>query len=140
MRSMNNEPGLFSEREKEVMEHLLQGKSNKQIALALGISASTVEYHLKNVYKKLGVNSRTEAVLRLGKSVGDGDTGELGKSTVETNGGTADNDLQPVSTRRNPVNKMFVLIGGSFLILALIVSSQKLGDEGKKIERYPEQR
>ena len=60
----------FSQREKEVTEVLLQGKSNKQIALALGISASTVEYHLKNIYKKLQVNSRTEAVLRLGKSIG----------------------------------------------------------------------
>lgn len=42
----------LSEREKEVTEFLLQGKSNKQIALALGISTSTVEYHLKNIYKK----------------------------------------------------------------------------------------
>ena len=42
----------FSEREKEVVELLLQAKSNKQIALALGISVSTVEYHLKNVYRK----------------------------------------------------------------------------------------
>jgi len=40
--------GQFSEREKEVTELLLQGKSNKQIALALGVSASTVEYHLTN--------------------------------------------------------------------------------------------
>ena len=62
---------LFSKREKEVVEFLLQGKSNKQIALALGVSQSTVEYHLKNVYKKLQVNSRTEAVLQLGKSIGD---------------------------------------------------------------------
>jgi hypothetical protein len=65
------------------MEHLLQGKSNKQIALALGISASTVEYHLKNVYKKLGVSSRTEAVLRMGKSVGGGGTGELGNPQLK---------------------------------------------------------
>ncbi len=48
----------FSKREKEVIELLLQGKSNKQIALALGVSQNTVEYHLKNIYKKLQVNSR----------------------------------------------------------------------------------
>ena len=75
---MSIDSNQFSEREKEVTGLILQGKSNKQLALALGISASTVEYHLKNVYKKLQVNSRTEAVLRLGKSVGDNITSELG--------------------------------------------------------------
>ena len=111
----------FSEREKQVTELLLQGKSNKQIALALGISASTVEYHLKNVYRKLQVNSRTEAVLRLGKSIGSNVTSELGKSTVEMNGKTADNGVQPISTRRIPVNKMFAIIGGGLLAIALVV-------------------
>lgn len=111
----------FSEREKEVTELLLQGKSNKQIALALGISASTVEYHLKNIYKKLQVNSRTEAVLLLGKSTGSNITHELGKSTVEMNGETIDNGVQPISTRRIPMNKMFTMIVGSLLTLALIV-------------------
>ena len=110
----------FSEREKEVTELLLQGKSNKQIALALGVSASTVEYHLKNIYKKLQVNSRTEAVLRLGKSIGSNITGELGKSTVEMNGETTDNGSQSISTRRNPMNKTFVLIGCGLLVIALV--------------------
>ena len=111
----------FTEREKEVTELLLQGKSNKQIALALGISASTVEYHLNNIYKKLQVNSRTEVVLRLGKSIGRHITGELGKSTVEMNGETTDNGVQPISTRRIPLNKMFVIIGGGLLTIALVV-------------------
>lgn len=61
----------LSKREKEVVELLLQGKSNKQIALALGISDRTVEFHLKNVYAKLQVSSRIEAVLKLGKSTVD---------------------------------------------------------------------
>jgi len=111
----------FSEREKEVTELLMQGKSNKQIAMALGISASTVEYHLKNVYKKLQVNSRTEAVLRLGKSVGGNVTSELGKSTVEMNGKNADNGIQPISTWRISVNKLFAIIGGGILAIAMIV-------------------
>ncbi len=111
----------FSEREKEVTELLMQGKSNKQIALALGISASTVEYHLKNVYKKLGVNSRTEAVLRLGKSIGGHGTGPLGKSTVERKGRAADNDVQPVSTWRFPVGKGFMIISASLLAVACVV-------------------
>jgi DNA-binding CsgD family transcriptional regulator len=110
----------FSKREKEVTELLLQGKSNKLIALTLGISASTVEYHLKNVYKKLQVSSRTEAVLLLGKSTGGSVTGELGKSTVEMNGENTDNGVQPISPRRIPMKKMFAIIGGSLLTITLI--------------------
>jgi DNA-binding CsgD family transcriptional regulator len=60
----------LSKREAEVVDLLLQGKSNKQIALALGISESTVEFHLQNIYAKLQVNSRVEALLKLGKSTG----------------------------------------------------------------------
>ena len=58
---------IFSEREKEVIDLLVQGKSNKQIALQLKVSNRTVEFHLSNIYSKLGVSSRTEAVLLLMK-------------------------------------------------------------------------
>jgi DNA-binding CsgD family transcriptional regulator len=57
----------FTEREKEVVRFLLQGKSNNQIGLLLNISRSTVEFHLGNIYRKLGVGSRTEAILNLPK-------------------------------------------------------------------------
>ena len=53
----------FSEREKDVMDLLLQGMSNKQIAHSLGVSTRTVEFHLSNIYLKLGVKSRSEAIL-----------------------------------------------------------------------------
>ena len=56
----------FSKREKEVIQLLLQGKSNKQIALALNITESTVEFHLNHIYTKLNVNSQAEAILQLG--------------------------------------------------------------------------
>jgi DNA-binding CsgD family transcriptional regulator len=58
----------LGKREKEVAELLLQGKSNKQIAL--GITESTVEFHLKNLYAKLQVSSRAGAISKLGKSTG----------------------------------------------------------------------
>ena len=54
----------FSKREKDVVRLLLRGKSNKQIALELGISNRTVEFHLSNIYAKLGVNSRTVDLTR----------------------------------------------------------------------------
>ena len=58
----------LSGREQEVVEQLLEGKSNKEIAAALHISVRTVEFHLKNVYDKLQVGSRTELVLKLRQS------------------------------------------------------------------------
>jgi DNA-binding CsgD family transcriptional regulator len=57
----------FSQREREVVTLLLQGRSNKQIALSLGITEGTVEFHLTNIYAKLGLASRAEAIIQLGQ-------------------------------------------------------------------------
>lgn len=53
----------LSEREREVLQSLTEGAENKKIAGKLEISVDTVEKHLKNIYRKLGVSSRTEAVV-----------------------------------------------------------------------------
>lgn len=45
----------LSKREQEVLRHLVQLKSNKEIALALNICEKTVEKHLTNIYNKIGV-------------------------------------------------------------------------------------
>lgn len=55
----------FSAREEDVINLLLKGKSNKQIARALHISISTVEFHLGNIYSTLHVSSRSEAIIKL---------------------------------------------------------------------------
>jgi DNA-binding CsgD family transcriptional regulator len=73
----------LSNREREVMKLLLQGKSNKLIALALGITDRTVEFHLNNMYTKFQVSSRVELILKLVNSTGDEKTGKLGFSTVD---------------------------------------------------------
>jgi DNA-binding NarL/FixJ family response regulator len=52
----------LSEKEVEVLGELAQGKSNRQIAQALWLSEQTVKFHLRNVYRKLGVGNRTEAL------------------------------------------------------------------------------
>lgn len=52
----------LSDREREVLEHLAEGKSNKQIARALGISDGTVKVHVANILHKLGAQGRSEAV------------------------------------------------------------------------------
>jgi DNA-binding NarL/FixJ family response regulator len=53
----------LTEREREVLTLLAKGMTNKDIAQTLFLSVRTVEAHLRNVYGKLGVASRTEAVL-----------------------------------------------------------------------------
>lgn len=56
-------PGLdLTEREREVLLLMVDGLSNIQISVRLGVSASTIKSHVSNVLSKLGVASRTEAV------------------------------------------------------------------------------
>jgi DNA-binding NarL/FixJ family response regulator len=50
-------------RELEVLQLLAEGLSNKEIARALGVAPRTVNFHLDNLYSKLGVSSRTEAAI-----------------------------------------------------------------------------
>lgn len=57
-------PEHFSERELEVLKLAAKGMSNKEIAAELSLSVRTVQSHLGNIFDKLGVSSRTEAVLR----------------------------------------------------------------------------
>jgi DNA-binding NarL/FixJ family response regulator len=51
-------------REREILELLAQGLSNRAIAGALGISEHTVKFHLASIYGKLGASTRTGAVRR----------------------------------------------------------------------------
>jgi DNA-binding CsgD family transcriptional regulator len=53
----------FSGRQADVLRLLLQGKSNKLICRELALSESTVKTHLQAVFRKLDVNSRTQAVV-----------------------------------------------------------------------------
>jgi len=53
---------LLSQREKEVLELVAQGLLYKEIAIRLTISAETVKKHLKNIYQKLHVQNKVEAL------------------------------------------------------------------------------
>src|SRR5580765_7080201 len=54
----------LSPREREILELLASGFPNKQIADRLGLTDGTVRWHLRHVYNKLHVRSRTEAALK----------------------------------------------------------------------------
>ncbi|MFY8208669.1 MAG: LuxR C-terminal-related transcriptional regulator [Caulobacter sp.] len=56
----------LSKRQREVLGHLLDGKTNKQIAEALGISLATVKLHVQGILGEAGAKNRTEAVVRFG--------------------------------------------------------------------------
>jgi DNA-binding NarL/FixJ family response regulator len=53
---------LLSEKEIAVLVELCHGHTNKQIAAQLWLSEQTVKFHLRNIYRKLGIKSRTEAL------------------------------------------------------------------------------
>lgn len=55
---------LFTDRELEVLQLIASGMSNKQIAETLGVKLNTVKTHTDNIYGKLGVNRRVQAVSR----------------------------------------------------------------------------
>lgn len=55
--------GALSRREREVLLSLMQGRRNKEIAAALGVSVGTVRTHLRHIFRKLNVSDRTAAVL-----------------------------------------------------------------------------
>ena len=54
---------VLTEREHEVLHHLIEGQSNQDIARQLYISTATVKAHLTAIYSKLGVSSRTQAIV-----------------------------------------------------------------------------
>lgn len=61
----NNELESLTSREREVLENLARGLLYKEVAAELGLSPSTINFHVEAIYRKLHVRTRTEAVLKL---------------------------------------------------------------------------
>lgn len=58
----------LTDRELEVLVALAEGLTNQQTALRLSISVSTLKYHMSNIYRKLGVQTRSEALVLAAKN------------------------------------------------------------------------
>lgn len=69
-RRRSSQPGELTDAETRVAHLALDGLSNKEIATQLVLSVSTVETHLKRIYAKLGINSRTQLSRRIGPARG----------------------------------------------------------------------
>lgn len=57
---LNNSLEKLTEQEQNIAQEILKNKTNKEIAIDMFISVSTVKTHINNLYKKLNVNSREE--------------------------------------------------------------------------------
>ena len=55
--------GGLTPRQMDILGHIAKGRSNKQIAFALGIRERTVKFHVAALFERLGTQSRTEALV-----------------------------------------------------------------------------
>jgi LuxR family maltose regulon positive regulatory protein len=73
VRMMTTSLDVLSARELEIINYVARGLSNKEIGRSLKVAPETVKWHLKNIFEKLNVSSRTEAVQSVfGPGVGEG--------------------------------------------------------------------
>lgn len=139
-----NTSSLLSARENEVAKLLLLGKSNKQIAITLNITIHTVEFHISNIYRKIGVVSRSEAILaltkiELGKAIGEEGEGELGETIVEIGPRAGDNAKYPIF-QRVPMKRLiffcFVLLVPTLYVVLVLGENAvgfRPGDHSSKV-------
>ncbi len=59
----NQSEAMLTRREMDVLRLIIEGKTNQNIGVTLGISEKTVEKYIYSIFQKLGVNSRTEAAV-----------------------------------------------------------------------------
>ena len=125
---------LLSRRERDVVDLLLQGKSNKQIALSLGISERTVEFHLNNIYAKLHVASRVELILKLGKAT-DSDFKNPVESTVVPADETTHNGNQAAPMRAAQAWRILVSLTKKEIAMTIKISFEDIEDY---LRRHPD--
>lgn len=105
----------LSEREIEILRLVAAGKSNKDIAQELYISSNTVKVHLRNIFAKLEVATRTEASMRAVRA------GLIASPALPAPETPAHPPPPPAATPTRPQNPLQTLIvGGIVLLIALL--------------------
>jgi DNA-binding NarL/FixJ family response regulator len=61
-RLTDKDPTALTDRELDVLRQISQGQSTKEVAAQLYLSDETIKTHLKNIFRKLGVHDRAEAI------------------------------------------------------------------------------
>ena len=64
---------LLTLRERDILQRIVSRQSNKEVAAELGVSANTIAVHIRNIYKKINVHSRKEAVTKVMSATREGE-------------------------------------------------------------------